>query len=694
MEFRIANTFTNSLERLSDDEQKSVKTTAFDLQMSPANPGMKFHRLDNIRDKRFWSVRVTGDLRLIVHRSDNGLLLCYVDHHDRAYQWARRRKLENHPVTGAAQFVEIREIVQEVIRPQYTSANLDQTPKPLIFADLNDDLLLSYGVPSEWIDIVRAADEDSILDLSDHLPAEAFEALLEIAIGGTPEVFQIFGAETNPFEHPDARRRFQQIFSFGELERAMEYPWDQWAVFLHPAQRQMVEGDYRGPVRISGSAGTGKTIVALHRAVYLARSNPEARVLLTTFSDTLANALKQRLIILVGNEPGLAERLDVYSINELGRRLYELNVRPCIIADREYIRQALEKAVLDTGIVNFNPKFLMNEWESVVDAWQLRTFDDYSGVPRIGKKRRLNEKQRALIWSLFEKVWADLEFKGLLTWATVFNQLAQLLSDRESPLFDYAVIDEAQDIGVSQLRFLAALGGNRPNSLFFAGDLGQRVFQAPYSWKSLGVDIRGRSKTLKINYRTSHQIRRQADRLLAPEISDVDGNTEGRFGTVSVFSGPEPIIRVFDNTELEGAAVGQWIKDLANEGIQSQEIGLFVRSNREIVRAIKSVEEAALQYCLLDEKVSITRGKISIGTMHLAKGLEFRAVAVAGCDDEILPMQARIELAADDTDLEEIYNTELNLLYVACTRAREHLWISGVEPASEFLDDLISHDEI
>jgi superfamily I DNA/RNA helicase len=243
-------------------------------------------------------------------------------------------------------------------------------------------------------------------------------------------------------------------------------------------------------------------------------------------------------------------------------------------------------------------------------------------------------------------------------------------------------------VSVAQLRFLAALGADRPNGLFFAGDLGQRIFQQPFSWKALGVDVRGRSSTLRINYRTSHQIRTQADRLLGPEVSDADGNKEDRSHTISTFNGPDPEIIVAGSQEEETKAVSKWLMARGNDGIVPHEIGVFVRSPAELDRAQSAVKAAGLPYKILDENVETTSGRASISTMHLAKGLEFRVVAVMACDDEVIPLQQRIETVADDSDLEEVYNTERHLLYVACTRARDYLLVTSVEPASEFLDDL------
>ena len=375
-------------------------------------------------------------------------------------------------------------------------------------------------------------------------------------------------------------------------------------------------------------------------------------------------------------------------MDAIGKRLYEANFGPLNLATRERIRQVLEEASGSIKGHKFSLHFLLTEWEQVVDAWQLETWEAYRDVARLGRKKRLPEQQRPVLWSIFDQVRSSLEAKTLVTYSGMFSRLASHFDKSNHLPFDYTVVDEAQDVSVAQLRFLSTLDGERPNGLFFAGDLGQRIFQQPFSWKTLGVDVRGRSRTLRINYRTSHQIRRQADRLLGPELSDVDGNLEDRRGTVSVFNGPEPMIMGLNNPQEEIDAVSQWLTDRKHEGVAPHEIGLFVRSSAQLDRACAAVEKAELPYKVLDENVETISGHVSIGTMHLAKGLEFRAVVVMACDDEIIPLQERIEMVADDTDLEEVYNTERHLLYVACTRARDHLLVTSGDNPSEFLDDL------
>ena len=720
MEFRIADTFTASLGRLAGEEQKAAKITAFELQMDPAQPGMRFHRIDGAKDRNFWSVRVSRELRLIVHKSGANLLLCYVDHHDPAYRWAERRRLEKHPRTGAAQIVEIREKVLEIEVPRYIEVDttageiVDDTRR--IFVDIPNDELLGYGVPVEWLDDVKQATEESLLDLSDHLPAEAAEALLDLATSGLPTrpLAYMSGrsaplsdqsppaplgvmeerspeyatSQSDPFAHPDALRRFRVMTNAEELRQALDHPWDKWIVFLHPDQRRIVERDYNGPARIAGSAGTGKTVVALHRAVHLARTHRDAPILVATFSDALAAVLRVRLTRLISNEPRLAERLEVHSISGIARRLYEANLgTPKLIAADE-VRELLDQAASDVEGHRFSSTFVWTEWSKVVDAWQIETWEDYRDVARLGRKTRLAEKQRAVLWSIFLKVREALAERELLTECGMFRRLERHLSQARHTPFEYCVIDEAQDVGVAELSLLSALGGDRSNSLFFAGDLGQRIFQTPFSWRSLGVDVRGRSQILRVNYRTSHQIRRHADRLLPSALADVDGVTEQRGGTISVFNGPEPLVRVLASAEEESACIAEWLRARQNEGYEPHEIGVFVRSDAELERAIKGIEGAGLSAVHLSAHPGGVSGSVAVGTMHLAKGLEFRAVVVAACDDEILPLQSRIENIADEADLEEVYNTERHLLYVACTRARDRLLVTGVDPASEFLDDL------
>jgi superfamily I DNA/RNA helicase len=306
------------------------------------------------------------------------------------------------------------------------------------------------------------------------------------------------------------------------------------------------------------------------------------------------------------------------------------------------------------------------------------SLDAYSTVQRVGRKSRLGPNQRARLWPVFAAVRAALEAERYTTWANVFTGLAKALEGRASKPFDHVVIDEAQDLAPAELRFFAALAPNGPDGLFLAGDAGQRIFQHPYSWASLGVDVRGRSHTLKVCYRTSQQIRRAADRLLPAVLRDQDGLEDERRGIVSVFEGPSPDTKSFDTVAAEADYVRETVATWLGEGIVAQEIGVFVRTPQLVPRARAALAGLA------------GADGIITAPMSLAKGLEFRAVVVMACDQGVLPLDERVADAADEAELDDIYETERRLLYVACTRAREHLLLTGMMPTSEYLADFTS----
>ncbi len=697
MKFLIADSFSNALSKLTVQEQKAVKITVFDLQQDPSSPGLQFHRIDKSKDRNFWSIRAGRDIRVIVHKTASSFLVCYVDHHDDAYAWAERRRIDTHPKTGAAQIVEVRERIEEI--PVFEGApgfaegqapfSPSGRPTSFPFETLENEDILSVGVPEDWVEDIKGATEDRFLELAIHLPGEASEALLDYISTGQLRQLKKAAFAGTPFEHPDAQRRFRVLENVEELERALEYPWDKWILYLHPAQQSVVDRDFNGPARVSGSAGTGKTVVALHRALRVLEGDDDARLLLTTFSEPLSNNLEHKLGKLLSGHASTASRVTTLSFKGVAKDLFTLiRGHDPRTASHDHVRAALKASAEGAEGGPYTDRFLMSEWTNVVDAWQLRSLDDYKAVPRLGRKNRLGSKQRERLWPIFEAARNQLETQGRMTWPMVFGVVQRHYEGNERKPFTHIVVDEAQDLGVPELRMLAAISEQGTNRLFFAGDLGQRIFQEPFSWMKLGVDIRGRSSTLKVNYRTSHQIRETVDRLLPSSLRDVDGIEEERRGTVSVFNGPNPEVLLLDTAEAETKAVSDWLGALKSDGTSPGEIGIFVRSDEELSRARNVVRSAGMSFLELSERVEERAGRVSVGTMHLAKGLEFKAVVVMACDDEILPQQARIEAVGDETELEEVFDTERHLFYVACTRARDRLLVTGVEPGSEFLEDL------
>jgi len=417
-------------------------------------------------------------VRLIVHRAGDSILVCYVNHHDAAYGWAERRKLEVHPTTGAAQLVVVRETVVEVPRCVVTTHadTLAPAPKQRVLIVSREELL-GYGVPTEWVEEVLAATEDSILDVAKELPAEAAEAVLILATGGTPIASLAFPSDADPFEHPDAQRRFRVVQDREEPEQGVAASWEKWTIFLHPAQRAIVQREY-APARVPGTAGTGKTVVALHRAVHLARTDKSSRVLVATFSVTLARMLRQKLGHLIGNDGDLATRMVVDTVDEAARRLYEASFGQPRMVTEGMLRSLLREEAAAVGAATFSERFVYDEWISVVDAWQLTTWESYRDVPRLGRKTRLGEKRREVLWKVFARARSRIEEGALVTQSMIFEAVTRELGEEDSR-FAHVTVDEVQDVSVPQLRFLAVAGG-RPDGLFFAGDVGQRIFQIPF----------------------------------------------------------------------------------------------------------------------------------------------------------------------------------------------------------------------
>lgn len=681
MTLLYASTFADALTKLTHQEQKQVKLTAFDLMTDPKGSGLSLERLNTVGDDKLWSARVSRDLRIILRRDGEDNLLAYVGHHDDAYAWAERRKIVPHERTGAMQIVELVERREETAPFVYTETpenTEEQTLQP--FWALTDDQMLDVGVPRDWLERVREIPEGEIDTLFDRLPAEAAEALLDFATGGKLEDHVTKTAEpgADPFAHPDAQRRFRVLDNLEELQAALDAPFEKWAVFLHPAQRKLVSRKVTGPTRVTGSAGTGKTIVALHRAVHFAKAADQTRVLLTTFSQELANSLSAKVDLLTKSQLKLRDRITVRPIDQAAIELYSAEFGNPEIATDPQIRSLIEDARVAGLGGDLTGAFLFEEWIELVDAWGVTDAESYAEIPRIGRRTRLGPLQREYAWAVFDAVRQGLTKRGLVTRAMIYDRLTAWLSDGGTLPFDYVVVDEAQDLTVAQVRLLAKAGKGRADALFLAGDIGQRIFRLPFSWAKLGLDIRGRSHSLKVNYRTSHQIRSVADRLLPPSITDMDGVEEGRSGTISVFDGPTPVVSLFADEAEEITSVAEWLRSCEADGIAAEEIGLLVRSDRQTHRASAAIEEAGLA----------GQAASRIATMHDAKGLEFRAVAVMACDDDVLPDPERLSAIGDLGEMQAAFDTERHLLYVACTRARDRLLITGLEPGSEFLEDL------
>ena len=557
--------------------------------------------------------------------------------------------------------------MKEIVVPVYVQTETAAAPKPTaekkpLFAEMSDDELLGYGVPAEWLNDVKKATEDTLLALADHLPAEAAEALLELATGGKPRVPQPAAAVGESLR---SSRRPAPLPRDGEcrgIAARARFPWEKWTVFLHPEQREWVERDYTGPARVSGSAGTGKTIVALHRAAHLARTHPDARVLLTTFSDTLANALHTKLKRLLSNEPRLAERIDVHSLNAIGLRLYKAHVGPATIASREVDTRADARGRDCRRRPQVQPAFsahrmgaggrcvAVGELGGVSRCRAARPKDPAAGGAAQGAVVDLRARScRA------ESAQADhprgavhlaggRDLRRARTWSSTSRSWTRRRTS-------------ASPISGSSPPW-AAVGPTRCSSPATSAS-------ASSSSPSPGRPSAWTSRALAHPARQLPHL--PSDPHAGGPAARPGGDRRGRqqrgperYGLGVQRPAADDSRRSRAKSE-EIKAVGNWIAEQAKAGVLPHEFGVFVRSAAQLDRARAAAKEAGMPFKILDEHVETTSGHVSISTMHLAKGLEFRAVAVMACDDEIIPLQERIETVGDDADLQEVYDTERHL---------------------------------
>lgn len=679
----IAPQLFAALGRLSANEQARVIDFINTFQSNPANPGISLERVTRARSKGLWSARVSRDIRAILHKDGDTWAILYADHHDPAYDWAGRRHIGRHSVTGALQIVESVETIREVERVVEVFVEPDAPP---LLDKHDDEYLLSLGVPEDWLPTVRrVSDDDQLLVVCEKLPVDVGERLFALAAGDFVTPPKPVASDRPTTEAADTQRRFFVVEDAEGLAAALNAPMERWIAFLHPSQRALVERRFKGPAKVSGAAGTGKTVVAMHRSRHLARQGE--RVLLTSYVTTLCENIERNLEKLCTRAE--LEKITVSTVHKQALSIVkkvEPRVRPATDGD--------VNKLLDTLHVRYAPaydaSFVRAEWDNVVRLQGIETWGDYRKARRTGRGRGLAVKERKTLWQVFGGVLDGLAQRQLRDWTGLCVRAEELLKsgELESP-FSAVVVDEVQDLRPPDLRFLRALCERQPGNLMVCGDAGQRIYPGGFSLGALGIEVRGRSSVLRINYRTTEQIRRIADRLLGSSADDMDGGAEERKGTRSLLRGPDPVLEGFDTKEQERAAAVDRIQDWMRSGLRPQAIAVFARTGTQVKAVGEALTAGGVGWEALSEKEVGEGAGVHIGTMHRAKGLEFKAVLVVDCSEGVVPNSFALRRATDPQDREAVEAQELRLLYVAMTRARDELAVTWSGRRSPFLDELV-----
>ena len=698
----ISSDFLESFAKLPRKVQSKTSSFIVKFKNDPLSSGINYEKI-NSADKNLCSVRIDDTYRGVVMRQkDEGVyLLLWVDHHDEAYDWARRRKVAVNPKTGVLQVYEA------------VDAGTFQMPKqPGIFDGVSDDHLVELGVPADLIDYVRSLIDDSqFFGSKNILPADAYENLAWIQNGiPVSEVLEMVrdAAEGSAADagdsvgaalaRPDSLRSFMVVEGEDELFQVLSAPLEKWRVFLHPSQRKLVKRKYNGPARVLGSAGTGKTVVAMHRARHLSASSQERlplvegrqRILFTTFSSTLAADIAANMQKISTKDE--LRRMDIVNLDSWVSRFLRENEMDFKIEYEESVLQDIwKKAVYDSGTtLDLETSFYSDEWAQVILAQEINDLAAYSHAKRTGRGIRLNRKQRMEVWKVAEEYRKQIKSLRIRDVDFAMSECAGLVR-RAHPdgMYDHVIVDEGQDFSAPAFRLIRALAGpERENDIFIVGDARQRIYRRKAVLSQCGIKIVGRSSILRINYRTTEEIRRRAVAVLeGVGFDDLDGGSDDDPKAQSLLHGQDPEVKGFKSQDDELAYISEEIRKLAENEVDLRDVCIVARTRKLLNSYAHYLQKDNIPVCELksrkpdDRKVEGVR----VASMHRIKGLEFDHVFIVDASDGVLPPYAAIRAARQQETLDELIREEKSLLYVSMTRAKKSTSISYSGKASQLL---------
>lgn len=712
----ISTDFLTAFAAIPRRQQNKVASFINKFRNNPTSPGINYEKVVNAFDPSIRSVRIDDTYRGIVSKPKNSnvYLLLWVDHHDDAYKWAIRKKCMVNAQTGSIQVFDVEESTQplqptdnvvenkvEVVQPQ----SVEQVEP--IFKDISDEILIKVGVPEETLATVRKITSIANLDENMNLlPADAYEALYFLAEGySIAEVLEEFAkkdedvVDTEDFVAALNNVNTQQKFLVlddedgqDELKEILAAPLEKWRVFLHPTQRKIVEKTFNGPARVLGGAGTGKTVVAMHRAKWLAENvlnKNNEKILFTTFTRNLAEDIKSNLRKIC--PPEVMKRIDVVNIDAwVIDFLKKHNYNYKVIYGKELENIWSKALTMASSEVQVPEEFYKEEWEKVVVPNDITTKNEYIKVARLGRGIRLDRKARMLVWNVFE------EFKNLMNESGVRDvdtamMEARLLLQNYGNILPYksVIVDESQDLGTQAFKLIRQIAGEEhKNDIFIVGDTHQRIYSNKVILSKCGINIRGRSHRLKINYRTTEETRTWAFNLLnGIKFDDLDTGTEDNEGYKSLVHGPNPEVVNFNNIEEEVDYIAKRIKDLEEQGIDLNNICLVARTDRQLDRYREFLRDRMIKTYKIHRKEAEDRQNkcIRVATMHRVKGLEFDYVFLGGINNGVVPFKPFIDSSSDNVVRKQRIVAERSLLYVAATRAKKAVFVSSYGNESEFL---------
>lgn len=690
----ISSDFLTAFARLPRQVQGKVTEFVNKFRNNPMSPGINYEKLNAGMDKKIYSVRIDDSYRgIVVRQQETGVyLLLWVDHHDEAYQWASRKRCEVNPNTGAIQVYDVQTVVEKASAP----ANV------YLFASAKDEELLKLGVPEVQIEFVRSfICKEDFYKSESAMPQDAYEHLSWL-VEGFPmeEVLELVNEEQNTVDSgedlsaaldvPTTLKSFVVVDGEDELRRIMAEPLEKWRVFLHPAQRKIVQKEYSGSARVLGGAGTGKTVVAMHRAKHLAsKCEGQQRILMTTFTANLAADIRENLRKICTLEE--LRRIEVIHLDAWVNQFMRESGFSAQIGYDDAMDPLWEKAILlADNDLTFEASFYKEEWNRIVIAQEALTLEKYVKATRNGRGTRLDRKKRMQVWKVFENyqnLMKENQIRDINTAMYESTKLLQSVGKRSR--YISVIVDEGQDFSDNAYRLIRALAGEEhPNDVFIVGDSHQRIYRNHPTLSRCGIKVRGRSSILKINYRTTEEIRKHAFALLnGISFDDLDEDFDLGDKCQSLTHGEKPIIESFNNANDEFDFLFGEIKKLKDNGVALTDICVVARTRKLVDDYIALFTRAGIRsYAIKRNKVDDRSfDGLRVATMHRVKGLEFKYVFIAAVNNRIIPLPSAINKTDAVSEMESL-TSEKCLLYVAMTRAQKGVYITSYGKKSEFLE--------
>lgn len=690
----ISSDFLTAFARLPRQVQGKVTEFVNKFRNDPLSPGINYEKLNAGIDKKIYSVRIDDTYRgIVVRQQETGVyLLLWVDHHDEAYQWASRKRCDVNPKTGAIQVYDVQTIVEKVPALQQVR----------LFASAKDEDLLKLGVPEMQLDLVRSfVNKDDFYKAESAMPHDAYEHLSWLAEGfPMDEVLELIAEEQSSgtsgdnlaaaLDVPTTLKSFVIVEGEDELRRIMAEPLEKWRVFLHPTQRKIVQKEYSGAARVLGGAGTGKTVVAMHRAKHLASNcTGQQRILMTTFTANLAADIKENLRKICTLEE--LRKIDVIHLDAWVNQFLRESGFTAQIGYDDVINPLWEKAILlANNDLPFETSFYVEEWNRIVIAQEALSLEKYVKATRNGRGTRLDRKKRMQVWQVFENYQNLMKENQIRDINTAMYESTKLLqSSGKNARYVSVIIDEGQDFSDNAYRLIRALAGDEhPNDIFIVGDSHQRIYRNHPTLSRCGINVRGRSSILKINYRTTEEIRKHAFALLnGISFDDLDEEFDLGDKCQSLTHGEKPVIEYFNNANEEFDYLLAEVKKLRDSGVLLTEICVVARTKNLVDDYIALFTKAGLRaYAIKRNKVDDRNfDGLRVATMHRVKGLEFKYVFIAAVNNRIIPLPSAINKTDSVSEIESI-TSEKCLLYVAMTRAQKGVYLTSYGRKSEFLN--------